>query len=267
MNKINATLRIIRKQKRITQKSMAERLNIARSTYSKLESGNTRIDVAMLTNICRILEVSTTEIIKENGDYTLDSISEELDIMMGIAETSLFEDLHKTVAYDQLTTEQKKKLEEKGFGDRKSYENTPFNGRIFSFGQKEVFRYMMDNCGMEMFFRLKLITTDYWLDKWKDYLEDKKSKHKYFEENGDFPAQDQNHLEIDEKDYFVVVFIDLKFPNNKSKTVQISERDFPNNSDDPDEILDYVILKTDALHGEILCFSVDGYDSVCEIVE
>lgn len=265
MKRINETLRKIRKQKGITQKSMAERLNIARSTYSKLESGNTRIDVSTLTNICRILNVSTTEIIRENGDYKLNSISDEIDMMLSIAETNLFEDLNKVIPYDELTPNQKNKLREKGFISRDQYEDTPYKGRVFSFGYKDVFRYMMDNCGMEAFFRLKLITKDHWLNKWEIHVKEKQERFKHFEANEEFPPKNPDELEIDEKDYFIVVFIELIFPNNKTKHIQISERDFPG-SDDPDEILEYVKFKTGALHGEILCFSIDGYDSFSEII-
>ncbi len=46
-----------RKAKGLTQKEMAEKLNIAQVNYSKIETGQTQLTVERLVSIARILEV------------------------------------------------------------------------------------------------------------------------------------------------------------------------------------------------------------------
>lgn len=64
MNKyIGERIRIKRELKGFTQEDVAEKLNVATSTYGKLERGETLIDVERLKEITDILETSIGEIL------------------------------------------------------------------------------------------------------------------------------------------------------------------------------------------------------------
>lgn len=266
MYEITSIIKQLRKKKGLTQKTMAERLHMARSTYSKIESGNTALNYERLVNISKVLNVPLTEIIIENGDSIFKSIAEEFSLMLHLTEYWLSEKLYRMVAYKDLKPEHKKLLQEKGFNNQEAYENTPLGGRIYEFGPRDVFRFIVENCGMDVLFRRNMILDDYWNCKWKKYLKEKSKTSIDFNADEQFYIGNKNTIEIDDTDYFLVYMIELKMPGNKNRHVQFAERDFPEGVDEWGA-LDYLKVKTGALDGDILCFSIDGYEHITEIIK
>ncbi|SEM55482.1 Helix-turn-helix [bacterium A37T11] len=62
---ILSQIRQIRKQKKISQADLAERLHIALKTYQNIENGITRIDLERLSQIAEILEVPLSIILHD----------------------------------------------------------------------------------------------------------------------------------------------------------------------------------------------------------
>lgn len=62
-NSIKANIFIKRSQRGITQKEMAEKLGMDRTTYRKIEKGDTRILGGRLTEIAGCLGISTEELV------------------------------------------------------------------------------------------------------------------------------------------------------------------------------------------------------------
>lgn len=62
-NKIGSKLRILRLEKGYTQIVLAESLKISESTYRSIETGKTTLDINLLYNITRELEVDFFEFI------------------------------------------------------------------------------------------------------------------------------------------------------------------------------------------------------------
>lgn len=62
-DKFNENLRIARERRGFTQKEMAERLGVAKSTYSLYESGNREPGVPTIKKIADILCVSADELL------------------------------------------------------------------------------------------------------------------------------------------------------------------------------------------------------------
>lgn len=62
-------LKELRIEKQITQKKIAERLNITQQTYSDYETGRTNPDIETLIKICDFLEISTDYLIGRSDDF------------------------------------------------------------------------------------------------------------------------------------------------------------------------------------------------------
>ena len=61
--KFNENLKFARERKKISQKEMAERIGVAKSTYSLYESGNREPNVQTIKKIADILNVSADELL------------------------------------------------------------------------------------------------------------------------------------------------------------------------------------------------------------
>lgn len=267
MDTINILIRTLREARGITHKTMAERLYMARSTYSKLESGKTELNYRTLVNISKALEVPLTEIIKGDDDTSFKSISEELAMMMFHSEHQLSEKYYEMIPYNQLNSEHKLLLKQKGFDSQEAYEDTPLNGRIYKFGPKDLRRTMFENFGFDVLFRRDMILDEYWKEQWEKYNKERKKIKIWFDENGKTQHEDNNEIEIDEYDYFVVFWGELKMPDGAERSMQFAARDFPDNFADESEILNYIIDKTGAISGDIMCWTDSGYDPVSEIIK
>jgi DNA-binding XRE family transcriptional regulator len=243
MNNLPATIKKLRKQKGFSQKSMSERLNMARTTYTKLETGNTALDYDRLVSISKILDVPLFEIVK-NDDNVYKSITEELSSMVCWTFIDLCERLVKVIPYSRLAVAQKQLLEQKGLAGKVVYENTPLGGRLYDFGPRDVFRTMMDN-GMDVLFKRGLVTEDWLVNKWKGCRD--------------------TDVEVDCFDYFVVFLVELKMPDGKTNCVQIAERDLPAGVNE-DYVEKYLRDRFGALDAELMCWTDTGYSPVDEIV-
>ncbi len=227
---------------------MADRLFMARSTYSKLESGSTTLPYDKLISISKILNVPVYEILTEDGELFLSSLFDKFSLMLSQTYHTLSETLFTTIPYDNLEPKHLAQLLPKGITSREAYEDTPLGGRIYKFGPKEAFQRMMQHYGMDVLFEENMIKDKYWLQKWKAYK-----------------GNTNSEFELDDKEYFVVHIIMLTMLDAEERWVQMAERDFPEGADE-DEVLNYIVNKTGALTGEYMAFTIDGYDPFSEII-
>lgn len=56
-------LKFYRKEKLLTQKQIATKLNVVESCYANWEQGRTEPNIEMLRNLCKILDVSIDDLI------------------------------------------------------------------------------------------------------------------------------------------------------------------------------------------------------------
>jgi transcriptional regulator with XRE-family HTH domain len=253
MKNTQEKIKQLRRKKGLTQESMAKLLHIGRSTYCKFELGITKIDYERLKLISNILDVPISEITKEKYTSSEPS-SKELSLMLFQTKDQLSQKLYRVTSFDNLTPQHLELLRQKGFDSKEKYEDTPLNGRIYEFGPKDIFKFMIENCGMKVLFERNLILDDYWQNAWKEYIKNKESK--TFKTN----------IELDDQDYFLVYMLLLKFSGGKEKYVQFAERDFLELGDEWN-VLEYLKTITGALDGEIICFTTEGYDPVTEIIK
>ena len=61
--KIGQFIKAIRKEKSLTQRQVAERLNISEKTVSKWETGNGLPEVGLMLPLCELLEISVNELL------------------------------------------------------------------------------------------------------------------------------------------------------------------------------------------------------------
>ena len=61
--KIGQFIKTIRKEKRLTQREVAEKLNISEKTVSKWETGNGLPEVSLMLPLCELLEISVNELL------------------------------------------------------------------------------------------------------------------------------------------------------------------------------------------------------------
>lgn len=78
---IGARLKKARKEKNITQEELSEKLDISIAFLSRVERGNSKINLRRLTQICNILDISEAEIltgVSSSSNTYLDSDFAEL---------------------------------------------------------------------------------------------------------------------------------------------------------------------------------------------
>ena len=61
--KIGRFIKAMRKEKNLTQREVAERLNISEKTVSKWETGNGMPEVSLMLPLCELLEISVNELL------------------------------------------------------------------------------------------------------------------------------------------------------------------------------------------------------------
>lgn len=66
----NENLKLAREQKGLSQKDVAEKIGVAKSTYSLYESGNREPNVQTIKKIADVLEVSADELLGINTEST-----------------------------------------------------------------------------------------------------------------------------------------------------------------------------------------------------
>ncbi len=75
---VRNNIKIYRKMKKMTQKELADKLDVTHSSVSSWELGKNSIDMEMLNKICCILGVTTAEIYTENNSVELAETNEDL---------------------------------------------------------------------------------------------------------------------------------------------------------------------------------------------
>ena len=65
-NNFHGNLKIARTSRKMTQKDVAEKIGVAKSTYSLYESGNREPGVAIIKKIAKVLNVSADELLGTN---------------------------------------------------------------------------------------------------------------------------------------------------------------------------------------------------------
>ena len=74
--KIGAFIKELRKEKRLTQEQLAEKLNVSGRTVSRWETGTNMPDISLLTELAEFFDVSIPEII--DGERKSEQMNEEL---------------------------------------------------------------------------------------------------------------------------------------------------------------------------------------------
>ena len=74
--KIGAFIKELRKEKRLTQEQLAEKLNVSGRTVSRWETGTNMPDISLLTELAEFFDVSIPEII--DGERKSENMKEEL---------------------------------------------------------------------------------------------------------------------------------------------------------------------------------------------
>lgn len=67
---IGKRIRKYREEKSLSQEELAEKLHISRSTYQRIENGETNSWINHIENICTTLDVSMEDILKPEEGYT-----------------------------------------------------------------------------------------------------------------------------------------------------------------------------------------------------
>ena len=75
---VRSNLKIYRKLKKMTQKDLAEALDVTHSSISAWELGKNSIDMDMLNKICKILDITPAEIYAGNNSYEVAETNEEM---------------------------------------------------------------------------------------------------------------------------------------------------------------------------------------------
>jgi len=65
MDQLAKRIRICRLNRALSQKKMAEKLNISQSAYAKIENGFSRLDMGRLYKICEILDIKPEILIED----------------------------------------------------------------------------------------------------------------------------------------------------------------------------------------------------------
>lgn len=61
----------LRKEQKLTQEQMADKLDMSKNGYAKLERGESRITVEHLQQIAQVFNIDIAELIKEDKDFNL----------------------------------------------------------------------------------------------------------------------------------------------------------------------------------------------------
>jgi len=75
---VRNNIKIYRKHKKMTQKDLAEALEVTHSSVSSWELGKNAIDMDMLNKICKVLGITTAEVYAENNSYENVELDEEM---------------------------------------------------------------------------------------------------------------------------------------------------------------------------------------------
>ena len=66
--RIGTFIAVLRKEKGLTQKELAEQIGISDKTVSKWETGNGMPDIAYLSPLCEVLDINVNELLSGEMD-------------------------------------------------------------------------------------------------------------------------------------------------------------------------------------------------------
>ncbi len=98
---IGQRLKIARKSKKMTQEELAEKLDVSIAFLSRIERGNSQVNLKRLVQICEILEVSPGEIlngVSSKSSHYLDNEFSSLLKDCSSEQQKLIYDIAKVVA-------------------------------------------------------------------------------------------------------------------------------------------------------------------------
>ena len=86
MNELCNLIRTARQKKRLKQKEVAEQINMSTANYSRIETGVQRPSMETLRNICRVLDLSFSDVAEISGysKYAITKIKREIYQELGM---------------------------------------------------------------------------------------------------------------------------------------------------------------------------------------
>lgn len=60
----------LRKEHHLTQEQMAEKLEMSKNGYAKLERGETKLNIEHLQQIANVFNIDVVDLLKESGDFS-----------------------------------------------------------------------------------------------------------------------------------------------------------------------------------------------------
>lgn len=104
----------LRKEHHLTQEQMAEKLQMSKNGYAKLERGESKLNIEYLFKIAQVFNIDVSELLKEHKDVNLlvgDNNTNYANRYYGNA-TSQIEKLELIIAHkDELLAQKDKELE------------------------------------------------------------------------------------------------------------------------------------------------------------
>ena len=106
-NSIGARIKELRVNKSISQKKLAEHLNISQSAYAKIEKGISKLDVNRLVEIAQILEVDPNELLYNDQAKTVNFTNNKIS-GFGYVNNNYYSDLKEM--YEQSINQLKEEV-------------------------------------------------------------------------------------------------------------------------------------------------------------
>lgn len=67
---VNHNLQKLRKQNQLSQEQMAEKLEMSKNGYAKLERGESKLNIEHLQQIANVFNIDVADLLKEGGDFS-----------------------------------------------------------------------------------------------------------------------------------------------------------------------------------------------------
>lgn len=257
-------LKNLRLMRNLSQQQMADQLHMSRSNYTKLEAhpGNLRIE--LLQRIATVLTVPVALLFSWE-QKPAETAWNDFDFMLEMAYIQ-YERRLTVVPYDDLTLEQMGLLASKGFASRETYEDTPLQGRLYTYGPTRALDDMLLELELSTLFKYHLIEHPRWLERWQQHLERQAERQAQPSRLVDLTAPRlTGPPEIDERQYLIVFSILLYMPDDSEQWLELALRDIPPTLDE-EQALEQLIVSRGAKDGELMSFSYDGYTMQHDIV-
>lgn len=80
--KLGQRIRKIRKAHGLSQEELAERVNISTTHMSHIETGNTKLSLAVLVDIAAVLEVRTDDLLRSGPEVTAGTVVDDISAVL-----------------------------------------------------------------------------------------------------------------------------------------------------------------------------------------